>query len=699
MDKPCPEGYTTTTTTQDPSCVPPPICTELFDTHCVYYDGPDLDCIGIYQGDSLNDIINILLLELDGCCLPTTTTTSTTTTTTSTTTTTTACPNNFYLVCCGSLSGGFEDVEPIIIKPCSIPSQFTLATYQVYSDTTDGVGALSYTWIVATLTDIQQLGYSDVTSNYVPDWDLFTFVSNGEPTFYQAIIKCNPTGDSGVCPPPPPTTTTTSTSTTTTSTTTTTTTTIPPEEFIMNADGIETVCIRSLISTEAFDVDWGDGNVDSYTAGTYTNTISHTYSTPYTGEIKIISMNLTGITQFFTSDALGCTTTPDPSDITIDMTELTKLDGLKFFFSGFTVDGDIDLIPNSIDTFTTFNCNLTGNLSNLPSTIRDLGVFGANTINGNLSSLTANTTLQSIQVYGTNTISGLLSSLPINLTTIYIHGDNTIGGTIGSIPSGIKNVSIRGDNTITGDISGITSRSSMLLLDVYGDNTITGDAGNFPPNIVAVSLDGKRAFPDTSLPTSGNSIYGDIGDLPSSLKSFVLFGSTSIGGSLNILSITCPTLETFTVHGINGISGNISGLPSTIKAVSVDGNNLITGALSGISSRTSLTDFDINGLNTVSGDIDDLPLSANLVLLQGNNVVSAYSSPRTWAATMKSLTVYPTSALSSTIIDNLLIDLAASTWVSPKNITLRGPMPVNPSPGYTAYTTLVGAGVTVSIAP
>lgn len=73
----CPQApagtTTTTTTTLCPDAIP---CEEAYKSDCIIYNGPDLACYGIKTGDSVTNIINIIIAQLNPC---TTTTTSTTT--------------------------------------------------------------------------------------------------------------------------------------------------------------------------------------------------------------------------------------------------------------------------------------------------------------------------------------------------------------------------------------------------------------------------------------------------------------------------------------------------------------------------------------------------------------------------------------------------------------------------------------------
>lgn len=64
---------TTTTTTLCPDAI---ICEEAYQSDCIIYNGPDLACYRIKTGDSVTDILNIIIAQLNPC---TTTTTSTTT--------------------------------------------------------------------------------------------------------------------------------------------------------------------------------------------------------------------------------------------------------------------------------------------------------------------------------------------------------------------------------------------------------------------------------------------------------------------------------------------------------------------------------------------------------------------------------------------------------------------------------------------
>jgi len=217
----CPQGYTSTTTTEDPSLCPPvPVCEDLYTSHCIYYSGPNLECANVFKGDTVNTIISRLLVQLENCCLPTTTTSTTTsttttsTTTTSTTSTTTTCPIH-YLICCSSYSS--EELQ-IIEAPCNIP-QLIFTPWEIYTDITNGSLQNSITWVVASYSDIVSLGYIGANSTYIPNWNQMLWSNYGKETLIETLMDCNSDIIYKKCPDS----LITTTSTTSTSTSTTTT--------------------------------------------------------------------------------------------------------------------------------------------------------------------------------------------------------------------------------------------------------------------------------------------------------------------------------------------------------------------------------------------------------------------------------------------------------------------------------------------
>jgi len=60
---PCP-STTTTTTTINPNCEP---CEEFYDCECVVYNGQNIECYGLKDGDNLCKILETLIENLPEC--------------------------------------------------------------------------------------------------------------------------------------------------------------------------------------------------------------------------------------------------------------------------------------------------------------------------------------------------------------------------------------------------------------------------------------------------------------------------------------------------------------------------------------------------------------------------------------------------------------------------------------------------------
>ena len=129
----------------------------------------------------------------------------------------------------------------------------------------------------------------------------------------------------------------------------------------------------------------------------------------------------------------------------------------------------------------------------------------------------------------------------------------------------------------------------------------------------------------------------------------------------------------FTCSGYNTVSGSLSDLPSGV------------------------TYFYCAGYNTVSGSLSDLPSGLTYFVCTGYNTVSGYTT-RTWAASMNRIYFVPTGTggLTSAEIDQLLADLADTTWTSTKTITLTGTNAPRTTGSNADVATLTGLGVTTT---
>ena len=112
---------------------------------------------------------------------------------------------------------------------------------------------------------------------------------------------------------------------------------------------------------------------------------------------------------------------------------------------------------------------------------------------------------------------------------------------------------------------------------------------------------------------------------------------------------------------------------------------------------SGLTYFVCTGSNTVSGSLSDLPSGVKYFNCSGSNTISGYTT-RTWAASMNRIYFIPTGTggLTSAEIDQLLADLADTTWTSEKTITLTGTNAPRTTGSNADVATLTGLGVTTT---
>ena len=474
------------------------------------------------------------------------------------------------------------------------------------------------------------------------------------------------------------------------------------EEFIMYAVGINQANVRIVTSSCPFVIDYGDGTVVYYNAGSYT-IATHFYSTPFTGEVRILSTDLGCISVLRTDNGAPPASPPRTGTLTIIGTELIKLTGLTYLNNITTVlNADVSQLPSTLLRLRSYAGILTGNITTtpLPSGLLLLQLYDSNTLQGDINSLPSG--LQIIAIYGQNKLSGSMTTfgaghtalvnfdlyvdnfvsgsisglVPITgLLTFRVWGKNTLVGNISNFPSGIQNVTVLGYNSLSGNLSGITSRTSLVVFQVdnppgtpviYG-NTINGDISSLPNSIVYFVINGK------------NTVDGDIVDIPSGCTTFILGGNNTLYGDIADMPTAMEVFRSLSAGTYP--SGNINTLPSTLKAIGISGINTITGNMGQIPAGP-LSGFEITGLNTITG----------------------YSG-RTWISPMAQMVVASTISFNDPLspyndLDDFLIALSGYTWVSnpldPPQIKLKG---ARTAASNTAVSTLTGAGVAVTIVP
>ena len=144
--------------------------------------------------------------------------------------------------------------------------------------------------------------------------------------------------------------------------------------------------------------------------------------------------------------------------------------------------------------------------------------------------------------------------------------------------------------------------------------------------------------------------------------------SPAIGDLL--LSNLPVNLTYFRCYGSNTITGDITNLPVNLTHFYCRGSNTITGDISNL--PVNLTFFLCVGSNTITGDISNLPVNLYYFYCTGSNTISSYTS-RFWSTKPGTFILIGLSSLSSTDVDQLLIDFDADlTWSAGNKITITG---------------------------
>ena len=477
------------------------------------------------------------------------------------------------------------------------------------------------------------------------------------------------------------------------------------EAFIMYANGLTRANVSIITSSCPFAVDYGDGVILYYNAGTY-NIPAHAYATPFTGEVRILSSNLGCISVLRTDNTSSI---PYTGTLTIIGTELIKLTGLTFLNSTTTIlNADVSQLPATLVRLVSYQGVLTGNITTTPLP----------------------TGLTSITLYDSNTISGNINSFPSGIVTIIISGFNQLSGsmtTFGATHTSVKTIDIQGNTTIGGSISGLVPIIGLLTFRVWGTNTLVGDIANFPRSIQFINVTGwnslsgnlsgittcialKTLYIDNPVSAPGiygNTITGDIASLPDSLSYTWIRGKNTISGDIADMPIgTGATSVTWLIEGNNNIVGNIANMrPNTVMFYVGGPNTTITGDINTLPS--TLVSFYLSGLNTIFGNMGQIPASPLKSFdVTGLNTITGYSG-RTWASGMITMVVFSAVNFNDpgtpyNDIDNFLNALAGYTWAtvvpgSNVQIKLRG---ARTAASDSAYATLTGTyGIPVNIIP
>ena len=354
------------------------------------------------------------------------------------------------------------------------------------------------------------------------------------------------------------------------------------------------------------------------------------------------------------------------------------------------ISGDLVDLPLTTEIFSLFyTCSVTGDIANIPASIEYFRLGTGNTITGDITDLKEG--LLEFFVSGSNTISGDIANLPSTLVYISLSGNNTVSGDLADFSVVLTNISISGNNTISGNIEDIKADVTYFYID--GDNVISGDLDNWPSDSVIATL--RIA--------GSNTITGGFTALPDTLMNIIIGGSNTVDGLIEDIPVSVTTVN---ISGDNIIAGTLDNLPSGCKftVLAISGNNIVAGDLANLPS--TLLTVSLVGANTVYGDLNDLVSTLRSITLVGDNAIADYTPPsggKTWYSLANSAAAFnfrPASAggLSSTEVDDLIIDLDASTTTSRTNaltIYITGNNDARTSASDAAVASLLAHNITV----
>jgi len=344
-----------------------------------------------------------------------------------------------------------------------------------------------------------------------------------------------------------------------------------------------------------------------------------------------------------------------------DASKVTSFGGYGGYYVGTVNSPALTGNPITFPNLVILNMNggnqFTIQLSDLPASMTIFRLFGGTSLTGDLSDLPAGLLQCSLGTAGL--ITGALADLPVGLTSLYIDNSTTTGD-MSDLPVGLTELYLL-TGTYTGALADLPS--GLLTFNIASANTISGNITDFPANIVNFYLQGS------------NTITGDIVNFPASLLQIYVTGSNTITGDLS--DLTGLSITMFRIFGSSSFTGALSDLPAT------------------------LVFFEVSA-NTISGSLNDLPASMYWFYLKGNNTVSTYVSGRVWDNDMWYFYFDAPggSGLDSSEVDNLLIDLAVSSWNYAVSLgggycRIAGNNAARTIASDAAVATLIGLGITV----
>ncbi len=444
------------------------------------------------------------------------------------------------------------------------------------------------------------------------------------------------------------------------------------QEFIMEAENVSFLLINVLTSTGIYAIEWEPGDYTIYSAGTASR--SNTYSTPFTGQVKIKAPSLSFITQLI----LTTGSVPAPGIIRIYGAEISKLNKLTELDIGYgnsnarLICNTTDLSMSTLTKLKAYKGIVSGDIAALPNNMTILEIYGFTNVSGNIQNLP--TGLITLAIYGSNTLTGDLANLPVGnkptLKVIELLGQNTITGDIGDFAgySVIQTMRLEGLNTITGNISGMSGLTTLKSFTIYGKNKLTGNLTSLAPLTLLTRfiVDNNDIYLS---PTVGNEITGDIANIPSSVTTFILGPYNTVFGNISTLPLNITAFEVRKILGSGSgvITGNLSSITSLplVNFRVVNGPNTITGVVTDLPS--TLVSLYLSTDSSISGNLKDLPTNLDSCSIYSDNAGSIFTyTPgiKVWPLFMKALDIDTQNPAvpDLTNIDALVIELGGSTW-------------------------------------
>lgn len=234
--------------------------------------------------------------------------------------------------------------------------------------------------------------------------------------------------------------------------------------------------------------------------------------------------------------------------------------------------------------------------------------------------------------------------------------------------------------------------------------TVKGTIDSLPPNMTTFTFTGGPVMNGTidSLPatmtsitltTSGGIITGSFDSLKSkNFTSIQFYGNSSIGGNVNALK----TIQTLVFNGSPSCHVNLDSLPNSLSVVEFIGNVLsFTGGINNMPNSMYLFEMNTNNGTLDSVSLNSLPPYINYFILNSPVRAVSYTPGRSWISNMRAFNV-STLPLTSTEVDNLLIDLSNTTWNINSTLTITGNAAPRTSVSNAAVSKLQSMGVTVT---